>query len=147
MRPINKIIVHCSDSDFGDVETIRRWHVQDRKWSDIGYHYVILNGVRESGGKYDPSCDGLIEKGRPIERYGAHCSGHNKDSIGICLIGQRTFTGAQLYHALPKLLDKLTRMYGLDALGIYAHYEFNKHKTCPNIEIDWIRQAWADWEA
>ncbi len=48
-RKINKIIVHCSATQEGrhiDVDEIRRWHVEGRGWSDIGYHYVVyLDGT------------------------------------------------------------------------------------------------------
>lgn len=76
MRRIDKIILHCSDSPEGrndKAEDIRKWH-KKRGFSDIGYHYVI-------------DLDGTVEKGRPIEQAGAHCTGHNRNSIGICYIG------------------------------------------------------------
>ena len=76
MRKINKIIIHCSATREGrnyDVAEIRRWHLK-RGWSDIGYHYLI-------------HLDGKIEEGRPIERMGAHTTGQNRNSIGICYVG------------------------------------------------------------
>ncbi len=76
MRRIDEIIIHCSDSPEGrndKAEDIRNWHKQ-RGFSDIGYHYVI-------------DLDGTVEQGRPIEQAGAHCTGHNRNSIGICYIG------------------------------------------------------------
>ena len=76
MRRIDEIIIHCSDSPEGrndKAEDIRKWHKQ-RGFSDIGYHFVI-------------DLDGTIEPGRPIEQTGAHCTGHNRNSIGICYIG------------------------------------------------------------
>jgi N-acetylmuramoyl-L-alanine amidase len=49
MRKIDKIIVHCSATREGQhipVETIKKWHVEGRGWSDIGYHfYVELDGT------------------------------------------------------------------------------------------------------
>ena len=49
MRSINEIIVHCSATREGQhipVETIKKWHVEGRGWSDIGYHfYVELDGT------------------------------------------------------------------------------------------------------
>ena len=51
MRKINKIILHCSDSAWGSAAAIDRWHVE-RGMRRIGYHYVILNGVRHSSGEY-----------------------------------------------------------------------------------------------
>ena len=73
MREINKIILHCSatpeDRDV-KAETIKKWHT-DKGWSDVGYHYII-------------ELDGRLKTGRPIERIGAHCKGHNNDSLGVC---------------------------------------------------------------
>ena len=44
MRPIKKVIIHCSATkpsmDIG-AETIRRWHVDGNNWADIGYHFVV----------------------------------------------------------------------------------------------------------
>ena len=77
MREIEKIIIHCSATIEGQnisAATIKRWHVKDRGWSDIGYHYVI-------------GLDGRIEAGRAVNRIGAHVKGYNKTSIGICYCG------------------------------------------------------------
>ena len=85
MREINEIIIHCTAtnpswyadrSDDDVVKEIRRWHVEERKWSDIGYHAIIHR-------------DGSVGYGRPIERSGAHCRGQNKSSIGVSLVGGR----------------------------------------------------------
>ena len=77
LESINEIILHCSATpatmDIGAKE-IRDWHVKGNGWIDIGYHYVVRR-------------DGTIEEGRPIQAVGAHCSGHNQSSIGICLVG------------------------------------------------------------
>ena len=77
MREINKIIVHCADTPEGrDVKTeeIKRWHTEERGWSDIGYHWVV-------------ELDGSVHAGRDESINGAHCRGHNSDSIGICYVG------------------------------------------------------------
>ena len=77
MREINKIIVHCSatrENENFDVAEIRKWHVEGRGWSDIGYHFYI-------------DLYGEIHKGRDISKIGAHCKGHNRNSIGICYCG------------------------------------------------------------
>ena len=91
LEKVEKIVVHCSDSDFGDAAEIDRWH-KERKWSGIGYHKVILNGHRESVRPYVAADDGVVEDGRPLDTMGAHVLGHNSDSIGICLIGRNHFT-------------------------------------------------------
>ena len=37
--------------------------------------------------------NGTIEKGRDLSRAGAHCAGHNANSIGVCYIGGRSARG------------------------------------------------------
>lgn len=80
---IHGIIMHCSAtrpdwmqgaSPEDQFQEIRRWHMQDRGWRDIGYHYVIAR-------------NGKIMSGRPISEIGAHVQGKNAGTIGICLIG------------------------------------------------------------
>jgi N-acetyl-anhydromuramyl-L-alanine amidase AmpD len=121
MRKLNKIIVHCSASDIAghdNIDTIRKWHVDERGWKDVGYHFFIRK-------------DGTIEKGRDVRIAGAHCKGHNHDSIGICLSGKSEFTLDQ-YISLGALLQVVQFEYG--DLGIYPHNHFNKGKTCPNFD-------------
>lgn len=131
-RVINKLIVHCSASEFGCADRIRLWHLE-KGWSDIGYHYVINNGKVHKGdsvGEYIN--DGFIEKGRPDRVAGAHCKGYNSTSIGVCLIGNYDFTDNQ-YTSLVLLLDGLFAQYNLTIDDVYGHYEFDTHgKTCPN---------------
>ena len=130
IRKINEIIIHCSDSDVkahDDIKVIRDWHVNERGWSDVGYHYFIRK-------------DGTIQKGRLLDTVGAHCKGHNKHSVGVCLSGRHKFTQRQ-FDALEMLIDRLYVQFG--AIPVYGHYEFSK-KTCPNFDVEqfMIRQ----WE-
>ena len=129
MRDINKIILHCSATPeyrHVSVNTIRQWHL-DRGWSDIGYHYVIhLNGK--------------IELGRPIEVQGAHTSGENEDSIGICYIGgvnaanepKDTMTVLQAI-AFVDIVKSLRLIFG--KLSIHGHNEFST-KACPSFLVE-----------
>ena len=139
MREIKKIIVHCSDSEFGDAKEIDNWH-RERGFECIGYHLVLLNGLRKAHGEYSTEDDGLIEHGRPLSMIGAHCEGHNSDSIGICLIGVKDFTKTQkvkLYSTLKALMQE----YTLCPANVYGHYEMDTAhgKTCPNTDMDIIR--------
>lgn len=133
MRAINKIIVHCADTPEGrDDKTadIKRWHTaqppKGNGWSDIGYHYVI-------------ELDGTVMPGRPVEKNGSHCSGHNADSIGICYVGgcdkdmkpKDTRTEAQKT-AMLTLLKYLVAKY--PGVTIYGHRDFNAGKSCPSFD-------------
>ncbi len=130
MRKINKIIIHCTATPEGrehDVADIRRWHLK-RGFNDIGYHYLI-------------HIDGTIEEGRPITRQGAHCSGENKGSIGLCYVGgmskdmkkaKDTRTQAQK-DSLIKLMHELIYKYNKD-MTIHGHNEF-ANKACPSFDV------------
>jgi len=139
MRDIKSIIVHCSDSPFGNAALIDQWH-KARGWRGIGYHEVILNAYPHSENytkhRLDPKHDGLVQHGREWDQVGAHVRGHNKDSIGICLIGVDVFSSVQI-KSLSSLIANIWR-YHPDA-ELYGHYEFNHNKTCPNIDMDWLR--------
>lgn len=83
MREIKYIVVHCSFTPEGrDVKTseIKRWHVEDNNWSDIGYHIMI-------------ELDGMVFTGRPVEVMGAGVLGHNHHSIHICYVGGMSTDG------------------------------------------------------
>ena len=129
MKP-SKIVLHCSATEEGQhitTETIRRWHTSPpRNWSDIGYHFVILND----------GC-GIVERGRPVWRTGAHTRGHN-DSIGIVYVGglrdgkpADTMTEIQ-ETAFFELVDILREVFG--DLSIHGHNEF-ANKACPSFDV------------
>lgn len=127
MRKITKIIVHCADTPEGrddKAADIRRWH-KERGFNDIGYHYVV-------------DLDGTIEPGRDVTIAGAHTTGHNADSIGVCYIGgadtdmkpKDTRTDEQKT-ALRLLLKYLVQKY--PGAKIYGHRDF-ANKSCPSFD-------------
>lgn len=128
MREINEIILHCSASDIAsyDFDAIKKDHVNNRKWQDIGYHYGI-------------DYDGDIHILRPVSKPGAHVRGRNAHSIGVCILGNVNFTKTQLEQA-GRLISSLCMLKDLDASCVRAHYEFTDQKTCPNIDIDFFRE-------
>jgi N-acetylmuramoyl-L-alanine amidase len=127
-RTINEIIVHCTATPEGrevSVSEIRQWHKQ-RGFSDVGYHYVI-------------HLDGTIEPGRDVDLVGAHCTGYNTYSIGVCYVGgmdaqnknpKDTRTLKQK-EALCKLLEFLKVLY--PGARIYGHRDF-ANKACPSFD-------------
>ena len=107
------------------MQDIRRWHLE-RGFKDIGYHYVVY-------------LDGSIHAGRSTKLTGAHCTGHNRNSIGVCYIGgmsadmkhaKDTRTEAQK-KALVSLLKELKRRY--PNARIYGHRDFAA-KACPSFD-------------
>jgi N-acetylmuramoyl-L-alanine amidase len=142
LRNIDFIVLHCSDSTFGDAKMIDEWH-RERGFRKIGYHYVIPNGYRTKhaldSGVMDAT-DGMVELGRDENEIGAHVEGYNANSIGVCLIGKGAYTGAQMETARGLIVETLLQKYpGAKLLG---HYELNPGKTCPMIDMDELRSSW-----
>lgn len=146
------ITVHCSASRKGrylTAQELRKFHTEPepvgRGWSDIGYHIVIRT-------------DGIVEEGRPMNRNGAHVRGHNRDNIGICLIGGLDIHGKpadtyneKQYHALFATIVKLCEEHGIPFENVKGHRDWspdlNKDgvitsdefiKDCPCFDV----QAW-----
>ncbi len=104
---VRYLVVHCSATRANanvSAADIRLWHKR-KGWRDIGYHFVIKR-------------DGTVEKGRPTNEPGAHVSGFNGQSLGICMVGgvgldgkgENNFTPAQ-FTALDTLLTGLRPMF------------------------------------
>ena len=101
-REIRLLVIHCSatrcDRSF-PVEALRRAHLH-RGFASIGYHFYITR-------------DGEVHPCRPVHQIGAHATGWNDKSIGICYEG------------------------GLDEdyprARILGHYQLSHtvHKACP----------------
>lgn len=128
-RIINKIIIHCSATPEGrdvSADTIRQWHLA-RGFKEIGYHYVIYR-------------DGTVVPGRSEAVVGAHTSGVNSNSLGICYVGgmspdnkfpKDTRTPRQK-DALCKLVAELRQKY--PGVSVHGHNEFAK-KACPSFYV------------
>ena len=111
-RTINRIIVHCTATPEGRVES---------------YHYLIgLNGERWNG--------------RNVNLVGAHCEGYNANSIGVCYVGgcdknmkaKDTRTDKQKA-ALIALLKDLRKLY--PKAKIVSHRDLDrKGKACPSFD-------------
>ena len=125
---VDTIIIHITVSDYGDVDTIDRWH-KDRGWAGIGYHFLITNcfAKRKHWERKQPvpSSDGVVHKGRSLQRTGAHAKGHNWHSIGIALVGKRgAFTSRQLESAID--LCKDLRIQFPNITKIIGHFEVDR---------------------
>ena len=123
------IVIHCAATkasmDIGLTE-IRKWHVQDNGWRDVGYHYIIRR-------------NGEVELGRSIRDTGAHAAGYNHKSVSVCMVGgmaednsaENNFT-AQQWTALLDLVKQLKVDYpDADVIG---HNEISE-KKCPSFDV------------
>jgi N-acetylmuramoyl-L-alanine amidase len=128
MTPLGKVsflAVHCSDTKSTMNVTksdLYKWHVTERGWSDIGYHWFV-------------KFDGSIIPCRDEANQGAHCKAINDKSIAICLEGghkgQYNFTEVQL-KALKYLLLALKAKH--KSAAVVGHNQFDD-KDCPVINI------------
>lgn len=152
-RKISRIIIHCSASKEGTdvtVEQIDKMHRQ-RGFAGIGYHYVIYR-------------DGSIHEGRNISKVGAHTTGYNTGSIGICYIGGLDRNGkakdTRTYHqqnALYQLVKILLEMYptikevkghrdyspDTNGDGVISKYEWIKGCPCFDVQ-EWMHETALD---
>jgi N-acetylmuramoyl-L-alanine amidase len=134
MRKISEIILHCSATREGKAFTvgdIDRWH-RERGWKGCGYHYVI-------------TLDGKVELGRPEQVAGAHCTGRNSESIGVCYIGGCDMVGKskdtrtpEQKKAMVTLVRQLMQTHGIGIENVRCHNEFST-KACPSFSIEKFR--------
>ena len=116
MKKVEGIGLHHSGvTVLQSVEVIHNYH-KSKGWAGIGYHYYVRK-------------DGSIYRGRPENMAGAHCTGINSISIGICAEGnfsEETITKYHLFfiYDVREYLNTLDYLQALDgSLFIPAHCE------------------------
>ena len=142
-HPVHEVILHTSATPESWAEgktldemtkEIRRWHVEDNGWSDIGYHRV-----------FGPLGDVAI--GRSLWTPGAHVANRNAGTIGLCLIPVKTitemgtpedfYTKAQI-NAVRGFLQELSSMTEIKKVSGHNEYA---NKLCPGFIVkqeDWL---------
>jgi hypothetical protein len=68
---------HSEGSPHASAQTVRNiqhYHMHDKKWPDVGYHFLVGR-------------DGTCFEGRKLAFRGAHVEHHNTGNIGICFLG------------------------------------------------------------
>lgn len=103
---------------------IQNYHMDNNKWTDIGYHFII-------------GPEGVIYQGRPETVVGAHSS-PNTGKVGISVVGdydpgQDRFSEAS-QESLIQLMTWLTAEYGISTQEYYGHRDFAP-KSCPGEDI------------
>lgn len=136
------IILHHSfteDNQLKNWDEIRRYHMEDRGWRNIGYHW----GIEQVDGVYE------IFKGRDEIEDGAHCKeqGMNRRSIGICCVGnfdEKRPPKEQL-DELVNLIKNIRSRYGNLPLKYHRDYAINPdthepYKSCPGWKFPSIEE-------
>ena len=128
-KSTESIVIHCSATkssmDIGLVE-IRKWHVEDNGWRDVGYHYLIRR-------------NGEVELGRRHDDTGAHAAGYNHKTIGVCMVGgmaddnsaENNFTDKQ-WTSVSDLIKQLKVNY--PDVNVIGHNEISS-KECPSFDV------------
>jgi len=141
MRKLDLVVVHCTATrpEWWKTRTlnqkvaeVKRWHVEENGWRDIGYHYLIDR-------------DGKVAKGRHVAQVGAHCRGFNKTSIGIALFGGHGSAETDKFseHFMPEQDDALRRLIKSlqehhGDMAIIGHNE-KAAKACPGFNVqEWL---------
>lgn len=121
-----RIILHHAEASTCTVQDVHRWH-KNNGWAGIGYHFFVRK-------------DGSVYRGRPEGTVGAHASGSNSDSIGIC------FEGTYMTETMPtaqkaagkELVAYLKNKYGI---GIVQRHCDVCATSCPGTNFPFTEIA------
>lgn len=115
-----RIILHHAAAKSCTAEQIHQWHLNNG-WSGAGYHFLVRK-------------DGNIYRLRPENKIGAHASGSNSDSLGVCFEGDFMCEtmGQTQRKAGAELVSYLKNKYGISKV--------QRHKDvcatdCPGINF------------
>lgn len=125
-KTTRRIILHHAEAVSCTAEDIHRWH-KANGWSGAGYHFLVRK-------------DGSIYRLRPEGMVGAHASGSNSDSLGVC------FEGAYMTETMPRaqidtgmaLVAHLKGKYGVSA--VQAHRDVCS-TDCPGVNFPFAEIA------
>jgi N-acetyl-anhydromuramyl-L-alanine amidase AmpD len=125
LTKVNFLVVHCAATKSHmdvTVSDLRKWHVTENGWSDIGYHYFI-------------KFDGSIHQCRSEKYQGAHCKTVNSNSLAICLEGG--FGGIDNFTVVQKksLFDLIQdRKLSHPNAAVIGHGQIDD-KECPSFDV------------
>lgn len=149
LTDVTHVIIHHSaantvSNDYAAVvRTYWDWHVNGNGWDDIGYNWLV-----------DPN--GVIYKGRAWKSdtqeniMGAHNSGKNSGTVGICFIGNyvSTIPSENGLNKVASIAAFLCNKYGIDPEGqsyhaaisrvndnISGHGQSGGGTECPGIQM------------
>ncbi len=119
-RNVTRYIILHHRAGNGDAKSIHLGHIANG-WAGIGYHFYVRK-------------DGSVYRGRPIATVGAHCSGYNSESVGVCFEGN--FEKEQMNEAQVRAGREIVT-YLLD---LYPKAQVKKHRdfqttACPGMKF------------
>lgn len=122
IKDLKYIAVHHSGTVEGTPKSFAEYHIKKNDWPGIGYHYVITK-------------QGVVYKTNNITTISYHVGDYNRQSIGICLVGNFDLEKPteEQYKALAELIKEL-QIYNLEIKG---HKDF-ANRTCPGKNFDFL---------
>lgn len=144
VRKVNQIAVHCTATVEGKnytMDDIDRWH-KNRGFTKqkisghyCGYHFVV-------------ALDGTIMCGRDLREVGAHVSGYNTPSIGVCYIGGLDGNEKAKDTRTPAQREAMTWLIGLlkhtlNITKVQGHRDYSPDKNGNGIieRFEWIKDC------
>ena len=129
MIPTKIILHHSATKDSGSVSwnAIRRFHVEQNKWEDIGYHAGVELVTDAAGiSHYE------MLLGRTWDRTGAHTKGQNSQALGLCFVGDFDIKEPPKDQLLAgaKIVRMWMDLYNIPVHMIFGHRDFAQ-KSCP----------------
>ncbi|GFY54473.1 peptidoglycan recognition protein 3 [Trichonephila inaurata madagascariensis] len=141
--PVSHVFIHhtagatCNNKDTCSkvARQIQNYHIDTRKWADIGYSFLV-------GG------DGRMYEGRGWKGVGAHTYGYNSKAIGISFMGnfEKVPPSAAMLNAARNLID-----CGVQKKFISASRQIHGHRdakctACPGAALYNIIQKWVGFK-
>ena len=123
-RKIDLIVIHCSATRCNrsfSLEAVIACH-KARGFATVGYHYYITR-------------DGTVHAGRPLYQEGAHATGFNRRSIGVCYEGGLDSQGKPADTRTPAQKDTIRKL--LSRLKTdYPNARVVGHRDLPDVRKD-----------
>lgn len=121
------VIHHAAVPDTPGLQfaAIRRFHMEERAWVDLGYHA----GIEKVGEDY------VCWFGRPATYQGAHAPGYNQKSLGFCFVGDYTTAppvDAVLEEAARRVIAPWCKVYNIPVERIVPHKQL-RPTDCPGM--------------
>jgi hypothetical protein len=129
-----RLTIHHTDTPNNDsismaarVRQIQAYHIDNRGWCDIGYHFLVGQ-------------DGRVYQGRFENRVGSHAGGANTNNVGIAFIGSfnQIAPSGDMMAAGARMMRALADTYRitLDRTRVKGHREVGTTSTdCPGTQL------------